>query len=157
MNIARERKEVNMIDIRVESIENMAQWVRDIDFMEVKVGYITKEHFNSLKSTISRINRELKKDGKDLWVKHWFNRKQNRVAILLITREEAEKIKNNISLRKTYEKELPKGFFNKEEYWSIGSWHCKKDRHDGQHTKPSQRTAKTAIPVQNRSEYFGRA
>lgn len=112
-----------MVNVIVDTIGNMAEWVRDISPMEVKVGSLLSQHCNSMRTTISRINAKFRDDGKDLWIKHWFNKPQGRLAILLITRTEHEETIKNIALKKRYEKELPQKFLDKGEYWPVGSWH----------------------------------
>lgn len=109
--------------VKVEKINKMTQWIRDIKIGQCKIGYLPTERFKSINSTISRMNAKFKKDGEDKWIVHWTNTTQNRIALLAMTTAERAAIKQDTIRKNNYEKEIPENFFNRDEPWSVGSWH----------------------------------
>lgn len=110
----------------LESIHNMAEWLRSVEIGTLRIGCIKKKHYKSFNSTISRENRKYKKNGEDKWLWHKFNKKQQRVAVWAMTRTEHEESLKHISNNdEEYKKKVPEGFFDPEERWHRGSWHAR--------------------------------
>ena len=108
-----------------ENIENMAEWARNVSIGQLRIGYLPPESHDSFNSSTSRENGKFKAGGEDKWIKHWINKKQNRVAVYGMTRAEHEesekKINNN---NDEYDKILPQGFLDPTEEWEVGSWYA---------------------------------
>lgn len=109
--------------IPVERLGEIAGWLRGIEEGDLRMAYITKEHFKSFNSSITRQNAKYRKEGVDVWLMHRMNKKQNRVIVIAITARERQAMKSDIRLKHKYEKELPIGFFDKEDHWEIDTWH----------------------------------
>lgn len=107
---------------RVDRIGNMSQWIRETGMNQIKIGIIASCQFGSINTIIARINSTYRDNGEDKWVKHWLNRKQCRVAIMLITRTEREETEKDITLRNRYDEHLPR-FFHNDDNWKVGTVH----------------------------------
>lgn len=109
--------------IPVERLGEIGEWLRCVEEGDLRMAYITKEHFNSFNSSITRQNARYRKEGVDMWLMHRMNKKQKRVIVIAIKASERKTMKSDIRLKHKYEKKLPKGFFDKEEHWGINTWH----------------------------------
>lgn len=109
--------------IPVERLGEIAEWLRGVEEGDLRMAYITDDHFNSFNSSITRQNARYRKEGVDLWLKHWMNKKQKRVIVRAMKASERQAMKSDIRLKHKYEKELPNSFFDKEEHWEIDTWH----------------------------------
>lgn len=112
-----------MLKLQVELISKMAPWVRDTEVGQMRLGDLPKEHHDSFNSTIGRANGIFRINGEDKWIMHWTNPDQGRIAVRGLSSAEHKLLDNDFTRRAIYEKELPKGFHNKQEYWPVGSWH----------------------------------
>lgn len=108
--------------ITVEQIGCIKQWLRDIQAGEVKVGYLTEDHFRTLNAKAAQVNREWSENGSNRWSHYATNAKGNRVCVVCITDEEREQEKTDINHANDWKKKIPKYFFSKD-VWEVGSKH----------------------------------
>lgn len=109
--------------IPVERLGEIAEWLRSVEEGDLRMAYITEDHFKSFNSSNTRQNARYRKEGVDIWLMHRMNKAQNRVVVRAMTAGERKAMKSDIRLKKKYEKELPIGFFDKEDHWEIDTWH----------------------------------
>lgn len=103
--------------------EVMAEWLRSIKPGELRMVYLEESQYDSFSSSRTRLNAAYKDSGNDLWLKLWTNTSQNRALVRGMTVAEHEAMDADPTLKEKYEKEHPKGFFDIEEHWEVGTWH----------------------------------
>lgn len=109
------------MNIEVETIDVMAQTIRDLQMGVMMVAVLDRSHHASFNSSVSRQNSKFRKNGENKWIKHWTNYYQNRVAAIMITLDEREAMLNDIHLIRKYETLLPQDFYGKKVYWKAGT------------------------------------
>lgn len=113
-------KEVRLL---FEEIDNMAEWVRESEIGDMKIGYLPLGNPKSFNASTARENGKFRKSGNDKFAKHWVNAEQNRVAIRVMTFTEYKQAKRDKTKLEIYVKELPEGFSDPNEYWEVGAYY----------------------------------
>lgn len=106
----------------VERISRIKPWLRDSQPGDVRLGFLTEDHFGTFNSKASQVNAEWRDNDSDRWSHYVTNHEGSRVCVVCITREEREKELTDITYANEWRKKIPKFFFNKE-VWEVGSQH----------------------------------
>lgn len=108
--------------IKVEKVPCIKEWLRTLRPGDVRVGFLTEDHFRTLHTKASQVNAEWRDDGRGSWTHHVTNARGSRFCAVCITDEERELELKDINHANDWKKKIPRFFYSKD-VWEIGSEH----------------------------------
>lgn len=108
--------------IIVERISHIKPWLESFQAGQVRVGFLTSDHFGTLNTKSSVVNGAWRDDKSNRWSHYVTNEIGCRVCVVCITKEERELELKDITHANDWKKKIPKFFFSKD-IWEVGSKH----------------------------------
>lgn len=107
---------------KVEQVPCIKQWLRTFREGDVRVGFITEDHFRTLHTKASQVNAEWRDGGYGRYIHHVTNAEGCRACVVCISDDERENELKDINHANDWKEKIPRFFYCKD-VWEVGSKH----------------------------------